>query len=203
MDELNWLNIGMLIATIALAFLTGAYVFLTKRLVKSQVDPYIVVFVHHDNTRPTILQLIIRNIGAAVANKITFEINGKMPSRAFGLEEKTAKDAVEMTDGPLISGIPALIPGEDRRIDWGQYGGLVKALGDKEITIEVTYYTDDSRKLTTTSIVEVKSFLGTNASKYDPYEGIVAQLKLINSTLSNLASRIDNSKKLSVENSKQ
>ncbi|MCF8076085.1 MAG: hypothetical protein K9K63_00785 [Desulfotignum sp.] len=187
--SIDWLSVGMLLATIVLAFLTGAYVFLTKRLVKSQVDPYIAVFVHHDNTRPTIIQLIIRNIGAAVAKNIKFTINGSLPARAFGLEEKTSKEANKMVDGPLISGIPALIPGEDRRIDWGQYGGLMKSIGDKEIIIKAIYETDDSRKITTDSVVEVKSFLNTNASKYDPYEGIVKELEKISHQLNNIGSK--------------
>ena len=38
-----------------------------------------------------------------------------------------------MSEGPLMNGIPALGPGECRKIDWGQYGGLKEAIGDSKI----------------------------------------------------------------------
>jgi hypothetical protein len=199
MENISWLNIGVQVATISLAFLTGIYVLLTRQLVKRQVDPYIVVFVHHDNTRPTILQLVIRNIGAGVAKNIQFKIAKQLPSRAFGLDPNTAQDAQTMSDGALLAGIPALVPGEDRRIDWGQYGGLVKAIGDNQIEIEASFLTDDSRKLNTKSIVEIMSFKGTNASKHEPYKDIVDELRKINSSLHGLGSK-SNTLKLKIDN---
>lgn len=40
-----------------------------------------------------------------------------------------------MKEGPLVEGIAALGPGDSRKIDWGQFGGLYKALDDEKIEI--------------------------------------------------------------------
>jgi hypothetical protein len=44
-----------------------------------------------------------------------------------------------MTEGPLIEGIPSLGPGDSRKIVWGQYYGLKKALGDEQLIVTCEY----------------------------------------------------------------
>lgn len=74
-----------------------------------------------------------------------------------------------MTSGPLITGIPALAPGEKRVITWGQYDGLKRFLGDSEVVITVEYASDavgvvESKRHKLECPVEVLSFAGTDAS---------------------------------------
>lgn len=191
LSSIDWTSLGMLIATLALAFLTGAYVSLTKRLVKAQAYPNVLVYVHHDNTRPTILQIVIKNFGTATAKNINFEIYDKVPNRAFGLDPDTAAEAQTMEDGPIIEGIPSLPPNEERKIDWGQYGGLLKAIGDKQIKVKANYLNEENKKMITSSVLEIKSFKGTEgtvAVEYDPYKKIVEQLKSLNNEIRNVTS---------------
>ena len=55
----------------------------------------------------------------AIAHDISFEFSKSLPMRAWGIPLSEAKDAPKMDSGPLIEGIPALGPGEERKIDWG------------------------------------------------------------------------------------
>jgi hypothetical protein len=69
-----------------------------------------------------------------------------------------------MTSGPLIDGIPALGPGDTRRITWEQFGGLRKALGGKPIRIAVKYRRGRHR-FTSSGVLEIDSYEGTDASQ--------------------------------------
>jgi hypothetical protein len=55
------------------------------------------------------------------------------------MDEASAKEAEKMGDGPLIRGIPFLPPGGTRVLTWGQYAGLVKALGDGCVLVTANY----------------------------------------------------------------
>jgi len=152
------------IAALVLAFLTYKYVALTNKLLESQVNPYIIVTIYHDNDRPSIIQLIIENVGKGTAYDIKFILSRDIPERAFGLSETESKDAKKMEYGPLIDGISALNPGEKRIIDWGQYGGLKKYLGDIPVEIECNFKNQTMKKMSAVkSILDIKSFANTTA----------------------------------------
>ena len=69
-----------------------------------------------------------------------------------------------MSRGPLVDGIPLLAPGERRVLTWGQYGGLLAAIGDGYITVTAVY-NHEGRPMRTFSRLEVRSFEGTDASE--------------------------------------
>ena len=48
-DELD--GSGISLAALSSAALAAAYTFLTYRLVRSQTEPHVVVYVHHDESR--------------------------------------------------------------------------------------------------------------------------------------------------------
>src|SRR5262245_40936128 len=114
--------IATVVATVALAGLTSWYVALTHRLVRSQTDPYVVVYVRHDESRPSIMLIVIENAGRSLARDVTFVLSRSIPHRAFGVDEASARarPIQQMTRGPLITGVPALGPGERRELVWGQ-----------------------------------------------------------------------------------
>jgi len=112
MSTVDWSAWVTAVATLILAILTFVYVRLTKRILESQSDPCIIVSVVHDNDRPTILQLIAKNIGNGLAHDISFEFSRPIPKNAWGLSKEQAKDVQPMEDGPFVLGIPALGPGE-------------------------------------------------------------------------------------------
>lgn len=153
------------IATLILAILTGFYVLLTKRILEAQSNPCVIVSVVHDQDRPSILQLVVKNIGSGLAHDITFEFSKPLPNHAWGITIENAKEAEVMKNGPLILGIPALGPGEERKIDWGQYGGLINNIGENPITATSFFKNNGKKMKPVKSYLDVKSFEGTNASE--------------------------------------
>jgi len=146
------------------ALFAALYTWLTFRLVRSQSEPNVVVYVKHDYSRTTILQIIVENIGRGIANDIRFKSSRPIPAQAMGVAVDEAKRAVTMTEGPLIEGIPALGPGDSRRITWGQFGGLVKELGDEKIILEYEYKDGHRKMPSREAILEYQSFKGTDAN---------------------------------------
>jgi hypothetical protein len=91
-----------------LAVLTYFYVKETRRLVRAQTSPCVILYVTHDESRRSLLQIVVKNIGAAMAYDVRFHLSRSVPHRAFGMDEKEAETAPLMDRGPLIDGIPAL-----------------------------------------------------------------------------------------------
>ena len=144
---------------------------LTRRTVRDASLPNVIVYTHTSGDRPTIIQLIIANVGRGVASDIVFQTTRVLPQRAFGLEKPDA-DAVEaMHDGPLVSGIPYLAPGERRVIEWGQFGGLMAAIGEDYVGV-TAIYSHGAEKIQTHSRIEVKSFLGTPANNSNARDAV-------------------------------
>ncbi len=159
------------------ALMAAFYTLLTFRLVRMQGDPKVIVYVKDDLERRSILMIIIENIGRDIAYDVKFKSSRPIPSRAFGLTTESAKSAKAMHEGPLIEGIPALGPRDRRVITWGQFGGLTKALGEDSIILDYTYRSG-KRLIKAQSKLEVRSYLGTDASE-KPIVSIAKSLKEI------------------------
>ncbi len=182
-------------ATLVLAVLTFIYVRLTGKILSTHSDPCVIVTVVHDEDRPTIIQLVVRNIGSGLAHDIKFEFSRPLPARAFGLTKDNVKEATEMRDGPLINGIPALGPGECRKIDWGQYGGLSAALGDEPIIVTCRFKKNGKEMTPIQCPLDVESFAGTVAAE-KPIAKVAKELEKISKSFQYLSS---GSYKLKVE----
>lgn len=178
----SWTDVGVFWITIFVGLVTAAATAINYFLYRSQVAPEVIVYVTADQRRPSIINLIIENIGKGVAKNIRFELSHPIPQKAFGFENPPL--ASTMTAGPLISGIPALGPGARRVITWGQYGGLHAALGDRVVLVTARYKADvktpwDREDIVTESFLEVKSLELTDASDHN-YDKVAAeQLKTI------------------------
>ena len=114
-----------------------------------------------------------------------------------------------MTAGPLIDGIPALGPGEQRRIDWGQYGGLTKTLGGEPITVTCKFKKDGKAMPTMRCKLDVKSFEGTTAAER-PCAKAAKELEKISKDLHHLATgfyklkiEVEKEQELTPENEKE
>jgi hypothetical protein len=168
------------------AVLAAFYTILTFRLVRLSAEPKVIVYVKHDLERPSLLVIMIENIGRDLAYDVNFKTSKAIPAKAFGITAEEAKSAGIMNDGPLIEGIPALGPGDSREITWGQYGGLSKALGDEPIVLDYTYRSR-KRLIKGCAKLEVRSYLGTDASE-KPIMTIVKNLKELSESVSHIAS---------------
>ena len=67
-------------------------------------DPKVIVYAVADKKRPSVLNLVIKNIGKGVALDVTFKSSEPIPGNAFGIENAPIPDA--MITGPFVSGIP-------------------------------------------------------------------------------------------------
>jgi len=156
-----WTAVAALGAS-ATALVTIVYTYFTARLVQSQAEPKVIVYVRHDVDRPSLLILVIENNGRDIARSVTFKPSRPIPAEAFGIAGPN-REAKTMTQGPLVVGIPSLGPGDSRVITWGQYGGLAAAIGPTPIELEYTYK-HGRRTLSGSAALEVTSFANTDAS---------------------------------------
>jgi hypothetical protein len=139
------------------------YTALTFKLLQIQSEPKVILYVHHDHERPSLLSIVVENIGRGVAKEVSFVPSREIPASAWGLTLEDATPASIMKDGPLVSGIESLGPGTRRKITWGQYGGLMAAIGEGTIRIDYKYRSG-KRWIHDEAILEVCSFTGTDAS---------------------------------------
>jgi hypothetical protein len=182
-DLATWISISSTLvafASVVISYLVYA----------SQVHPDIVVYTECDPKSPTLIYLVIANIGRSPARDIRFSPSAPIPSEAFGLTPEDAKrhPMQTMTDGPLISGIPFLAPGGCRRLAWGQYPGLFLSLGNKSIRIRAKYRSRQNDILDwqdheTESEIEIRSYIGTDCGDNDPVRAIARNLEKIGRTL--------------------
>lgn len=96
-----WISLIAVVAAIAATVINRA-------LLRTQVDPSVILYATGDPDRPTIINLVVENMGRGLARDIQFTLAEPIPSRAFGVAD--APMPAEMDSGPLISGIPALGP---------------------------------------------------------------------------------------------
>src|SRR6266545_4754993 len=179
-------------ATVVLAVLTGLYVWLTHKLLRAQSEPHVVLYARSDELRPGLIELVIQNVGRAVARDVRFEFSQPMVWRAYGMSEAEAKEAQPLADGPLVAGIPALGPGEMRRITWGQFGGLKKALGDATITVTTRFKGSGKKDLPVSrSHLDVSSFAHTDISERDPTLRLGREVRELGKTLQSIQKTLE------------
>lgn len=184
---LDWSDWVTSIATLILAILTFVYVRLTSKILSFQSDPCVILTVVHDKDRPSILQIVAKNVGSGLAKDIRFTFSHPLPCKAFGLTGLSSKKKEVMTEGPLINGIPALGPGECREITWGQYGGLKEAIADNKI-IGTCYFKKDSKEMKPIICpLDIDSFYGTVASE-SPASKTAKELEKIAKSIGHFAS---------------
>ena len=181
-----WTAVAALGAS-ATALVTIVYTYFTARLVQSQSEPKVIVYVRHDADRPSLLILVIENIGRDIARSVAFKPSRPIPTEAFGIAGPN-QDMKTMTGGPFVMRIPSLGPGDSRVITWGQYGGLSAAIGPTPIALEYTYK-HGRRTLSGSTALEVTSFANTDASAR-PAVASARALKEISTALQQIASDI-------------
>lgn len=169
------LEMGMLLATVGLVFVSFLTASISYLFLRHTYDPHVIVYATADPDRPTIINLVIKNVGNRPAYDVRFQPSEPLPNRAFGMDPETAKPAEPMTAGPIVSGIPMLAPKDERVITWGQYHGLRASLGDRTISVVTTYSSRgalpwDPTDHSSTSALEVRSFASTVAHRTWVYE---------------------------------
>lgn len=187
-----WAEIGIFWTSVVLAIITVTATIINYLFFRSQIDPDILVYVSPDEKRPSLIILIIENIGRGLAKDISFTSTRPIPQKAYGIGDD-AKVPANMDYGPLINGIPALGPGSKRIITWGQYGGLKKGIGDDVIEITVTYKSDGPLEIfkgrhKSVCPIDIRSFEGTDVSDNNWDKKSAEQLEKISKILDQVVS---------------
>jgi hypothetical protein len=153
---------------------------------KAQLMPEVVVYVRHDESRPTLLQIVIENIGRGVAMDVQFNAARPIPAKAWGLDPTNIQSAEVMQSGPLINGIPLLAPGQRRVLAWGQFAGLKKALGLEPLALRCEYKHGRKKMLNADFLLEVDSFERTDAVGNEEYR-VLKELERMSKSLDHIA----------------
>jgi hypothetical protein len=95
-----------------------------------------------------------------------------------------------MTSGPFVNGILLLAPDESRVVTWGQFGGLMKALGSDPVHITCIYWHRGRRMPPAHATLEVDSYDATDASESETGRAI-KKLADISSSLNRLRESIE------------
>jgi hypothetical protein len=192
--EPHWTTIGMFWATVIVMLVTVTATVVNYLLFRSQTDPEVIVYTKHNLKRPTLITLVIENIGKSVAHDIQFGFSEKIPKNAYGWEEIKKKDVKWMQSGPLIRGIPSLPPGGTREVNWGQYAGLKSVIGDRTILVTAKYKAKKLLSLSpmlceTESKIDIESYADTVAHDENESKKIHKELSEINKTLKQFGSQ--------------
>ena len=138
--EQEWIQVAMLVATIMLVAASMGGFTINYYLLRSHVDPDVVVYTAHDDRRPSVLIIVIENVGSSSAFDVRFELSREIPKDAWSVERlPDGQKPVTMREGPLIDGIPVLGPGGRRILTWGPFGALRETLGDVPVRVSATY----------------------------------------------------------------
>jgi len=182
-----WTAIAAL-AAVATACVTSIYTYFTFKLFRAQAEPKVILYTESDRSRFAVINLVVENIGKDVAFNIKFTTSRPLPKEVFGpYNDKETKFEV-MDDGTLVDGIPSLEPGGKRVITWGQFGGLSKALGGKNISVIVSYW-HAKRQLFSDAILEVESYADNDGSEI-PLVIIADGIKEMRNELGKLSNNI-------------
>ena len=181
-----WVSIFM--AVVAVLAVSVSYI-----VYRASNAPNVIVYANDDRRRPTLIELVIENIGHGPAKNVIFFPARDLPKNAWGFDD--AKMPQKMDEGLIVTGISYLAPGARRVINWGQYGGLKRWFEDSTVDIKVCFERCDAipfgkRRMTTLSTVEVSSFASTDASDSNWDKKIAKELEELNTHMQKLVALI-------------
>jgi len=187
MEYANWISVFMALVATASAIVTYS-------VFRSSTDPVVIVYADPDLKRPSVVNLIIRNIGNGAAHSIKFKLTKPLPYNAFSIDEPKEMPEI-MQVGPIVTGIPFLAPAQQITLSWGQYGGLYKYIGDKPIQVQSLYYAAGkykfySRRLSAISSLDIRMFERSESSEYGYGPNLVKELKTLNNSLATVSESV-------------
>lgn len=129
----------------------------------------VVVYAQVDLERPSMINLVIHNIGKGIAKDISFICPDGIPEHAYGISGLSSPKK-NYDSGAFISGLPILFPDEKLVYSWGQFGGLKEALNNRPLEITVTFYSPKTltifkRKTVAKQSIDPTIFSGVNISE--------------------------------------
>lgn len=158
-----WTAVAAISACVTV-LVTGIFSYLTIKLMRDQSAPKVIVFLRHNPERQSLIYIVVKNVGSDLAEDVQFVPSRPIPAEAFGFPGTAVKTTKVMIQGPLVGGIPALGPGEERVVLWGQFGGIDLALDGKPLLLKFSYW-QNRRAFAGETELELASFANTDASE--------------------------------------
>lgn len=191
---MEWINTASFWVSFFMALIAISSVLISYTIYRSSTDPEVILYSQPDIKRPSIMNLIVHNVGYSPAFNVSFSPKRALPSRAFGLDKPEMPK--EMVDGPLINGIPYIAPNQQFVITWGQYGGLNKYFGSSYIDVDIKFERPKSllrpnKFKTAKSRLDIRAWETTNATDHNWDQKTAEELKNINKNLSKLVNILE------------
>ena len=185
MSFADWIQTLLLLVTPLAACFTLYAGIVNAQLYRSHTDPEVIVYATPDESGPTLVLLVVENVGRGLARDVTFRWHKGNPVIAYGFGSEPAR-IESLTEGPLVEGLRELGPGSRRVTVWGQYGGLTSALkdygGNMPVTVEYlgghSGFMGSTRRHRGTFTLDVKSFDNTLSRSSDFHEIAVETEKI-------------------------
>ena len=160
----DWVGICSAAITAFMAFATWQMAKAAQKTLEAQNKPYVIVYAKQREDSPSVVQIIIENIGTAPAYDIKFSIPKNFALRAWGISNPT-NNPTPLDSGPWIEGINQLAPKQKIVFYWGQYGGIKARLNGHVAKINVFFKnTLGKNQQKTENILDINDFEGAVAS---------------------------------------
>ncbi len=127
----NAMNLAQTIFYVVSPLVTLLAVFVAYTALVKQSRPHILVQYRPNPDISSIIDLVIENLGGGMARNVRF--SQPIPAKCYGID-KASGSCTEV----LADGLPAIAAAQKFIFDGGQYGGLMKRLGEK-LELEVSY----------------------------------------------------------------
>ncbi|MEF9957271.1 MAG: hypothetical protein RSA22_00435 [Acinetobacter sp.] len=178
--------VAFLSLVIAICSLIVTYVVYHKNSIAD-----VVIYTQTDPNRPTIINLIVQNIGGGIAKNIRFDTPIGMPRAAYGIS-KLSEPVKFYESGIFVNGLPILYPNQKMIFTWGQYGGLKEALNGIPLEVSISFYSPVplqffKRKFINNIILDPIALEGTDISESSELS-MKKSLKEISSSLKKMSS---------------
>ncbi|MDL2268050.1 hypothetical protein LJC46_08725 [Desulfovibrio sp. OttesenSCG-928-G15] len=146
------------IATFLVARATKQAAEATEKTIEAQYKPWVVMYLKPNWQGGSVIDLIIENVGFGPAYDISFSLPEYFPHKAWGIVPNKAESPKNWEDGPLRHGMSYLAPGGKWKTMWGQYGGLLAALGNTPVEVAVHFKTAKGKIETSRCILDISDF---------------------------------------------
>lgn len=178
------INVGMFIATWRMANVA-------KKTLDERSKPHVIIYPQVREDFPTVLEIIVENIGTAPAYDVKFSYSDNLRLKNYGIEKASSSHGTTI-DTLFEKGIPYLPAGKQRKLNWGQFAGIQKALKGKNATVYCTFReVNRNIVLTSNNVLGIDDFRSHTANtpyyvkQVNKLEDIAKELKKTNSTLTN------------------
>ena len=142
------------------------------------------VYIDQNEHHPTLLDIVIQNIGKGMARDIRFELSEPIPHCS------TERKGQLMNSGPLIDGIAALPPGGKRLFLWGNYKDIEETVGDQRLVVTCRFRRASQICLSVMIFSRANAFQSTARSNIHTPRHLPNECKTAWTTLSRRSKRL-------------